>query len=49
MLSPGESLKIYSGPEAKDNVWTTDFIHNNSGDGVVLQDEASNIISFYYW
>jgi len=48
-LSPGESVRIYSGPEAKGIIWTTQFIHNNDGDGVVLQDEVSNIIAFYYW
>lgn len=48
-LSPGESIRVYSGPEATELVWTTSFVHANSGDGVVLQDDRSNIISFYYW
>src|SRR6056297_913252 len=49
VLLPGESIKIFSGPDATQTVWTNAFIHNNDGDGVVLQDDESTIISFYYW
>ncbi|HRW34599.1 MAG TPA: thermonuclease family protein [Thermotogota bacterium] len=48
-LSPAESIRIYSGPEATEPVWSTAYVHANSGDGVVLLDDQSNTISFYYW
>jgi len=48
-LKPDESLLIHSGKGAKENVWSNAFIHNNEGDGVILEDSEGDVLSFYFW
>jgi len=48
-IAPGEFTKVFSGPDATENIWSNGFIHNNDGDGVILQNDKSDMIAFYYW
>ena len=48
-IAPGEIIKVFSGPDATENVWSNNFIHNNDSDGVILQNDQSDMIAFYYW
>ena len=48
-IAPGEIIKVFSGPDATENVWSNSFIHNNDSDGVILQNDESDMIAFYYW
>lgn len=48
-IAPGEIIKVFSGPDATENLWSNNFIHNNDGDGVILQNDQSDMIAFYYW
>ena len=48
-IAPGEIIKVFSGPDATENVWRNSFIHNNDSDGVILQNDKSDMIAFYYW
>lgn len=49
LLEPRETINVFSGPDATENIWSNSFIHNNDGDGVILQNAKSDMIAFYYW
>jgi len=48
-LKSGETFQIHSGAAAEENVWSNSFIHNNEGDGVILEDPRGEVLSFYFW
>lgn len=48
-LSANETIRIHSGKEASENIWSKSYIHNDGGDGVTLEDPEGELISYYFW
>jgi len=48
-LGVGQTLKIYSGPEAEGRIWTKNYIHNNNGDEVRLYDASGKLVDSEKW
>lgn len=48
-IASGEIIKVFSGPDATETIWSHAYIHNNNGDGVILKNDESDMIAFYYW
>jgi len=49
VLKPGQSLKVYSGPEAEGRIWSTNYIHNNNGDEVQLYNSSGKFVDSEKW
>ena len=47
--SANETIRIHSGKEASENIWSKSYIHNDGGDGVTLEDPEGELISYYFW
>jgi len=48
-LGVGQTLRIYSGPNAFGHIWTKKYIHNNKGDGVRLFDASGKLVDSKSW
>jgi hypothetical protein len=48
-LGAGQTIRIYSGPNAFGHIWTKKYIHNNKGDGVMLFDASGKLVDSKSW
>ncbi|MFP4460906.1 MAG: lamin tail domain-containing protein [Thermotogota bacterium] len=49
MLAPGEILELHSGPDATGLVWTYEYVHRDTTDGVLLSEMNGRYISSFRW
>ncbi len=49
VLEPLEIFKLHSGPQAMGLVWTYDYVHRDTTDGVLLFDKNGKYVSSYRW
>lgn len=49
ILAPQEILKLHSGPDATGLVWTYEYVHRDTTDGVLLTEIDGRYISGFRW
>jgi len=49
LLAPQEILTLHSGPEATGLVWTYEYVHRDTTDGVLLTEIDGSYISGFRW
>lgn len=49
ILEPGQIIKLHSGPDATGLVWTYEYVHRDTTDGVLLNEMDGSYLSSFRW